>query len=185
MSIKITIFLGTAREGRMSEKVAKFVEAEAKKLDGVEVTYFDVKDHPLTVTAPDWQEGVTPSEWSKVVAESDGFVFVLPEYNHSFPGEFKLTFDSAKQAYMHKPVAFVPVSSGGFGGTRLIETLQNVVIEVGMIPVSYVWNVSKVNEMFDENGNMLDEKAPERLQKVLDELVWFGEIMKEARGQKV
>ncbi len=186
MKLKLTILLGTAREGRQSENVAKFVETEAKKLDNVEITYVDVKDHPMTATVPNWQPGLAePSAWSKIAKESDGFIFVVPEYNHSFPGEFKLLFDTAFEEYKHKPVAIVPVSSGGFGGTRLVETLQNVLIETGAIPVSTVWNVSKVGDMFDESGKVIDEKASGRLKKVLDELVWFGRIMKEAREKQV
>lgn len=184
MSVHITVLLGTARDERKSEPIAQFVHEQTKKLDGVNVTYVDVKDHPMTKTIPSWQPGTEPSEWSKIAEKSDAFIFVLPEYNHSFPGEFKLVFDSAFKEYMHKPVAIVPVSAGGFGGTRLVETVQNVVIETGMIPVSRVWNVSKVGDMIDESGKVTDEKAPERLQKVLDELLWFAGIMKDAREKK-
>ena len=180
MSLFIPVLLGTGREGRQSENVAKFVY-EQVKLVGIETELVDVRDHVTPSTIPTWQPGVEPSSWAKIMNRADGLIIVCPEYNHSFPGEFKIVFDSAYDEYMHKPVAFVPVSAGGFGGTRLVETLQNVVLETGMVPVTHVWNASKVKDMFDEGGRMLDEKAEGRFRKVLDELVWFANILTPAR----
>lgn len=180
MSVFIPILLGTARVGRQTEKVARFVLREMQSTLA-DVTLVDVRDHMLAATTPPWQPDTKPSEWSAIMARADGLIIVCPEYNHSFPGEFKLVFDSAFKEYMHKPVAYVTVSSGGFGGTRLVETLQNVTIKAGMVPISYVLNVSQVKTGFTDEGEPADEKTRERFVRVRDELLWFAQVLKPAR----
>jgi len=84
----IPIILGTARDGRQSEKVANFVLQEFKKREGIETEILDVRDYRLPAT-----DNSGSSETAKRLAEhvlrADGFIMVVPEYNHTYPGELK------------------------------------------------------------------------------------------------
>ena len=181
----IPVLLGTARKGRQSEHVARFVHQQL--LDAkIDTKLCDVKDYMTMATIPSWEDGADlPKDsdgetWRDTAKRADAFVFVSPEYNHSFPGEFKIVFDSAFKEYMHKPAGIVAVSRGGFGGTRLVETLQNVLVETGIIVSSHVLNVSKVEEVFGDDGTLKDEKYIERFGKVKDDLVWLTNAVQKA-----
>ena len=75
----IPIVLGTAREGRQSEKVARFLLEEAKKQPDIETTFVDVKDFLFGHTAriADCNPGAKP--WQEIADRADGFLFVVPE----------------------------------------------------------------------------------------------------------
>jgi NAD(P)H-dependent FMN reductase len=170
MKPKILVMLATAREGRQSEKVAKFVMSELNKA-GEDATLFDAKGNVPSSTTPIWQKGHDPSTWAVAVRESDAIVVVCPEYNHSYPGEFKMIFDSGgDDEYDGKPIAFVTVSSGVFAGVRLYDKLVSLAFVVGLSPIYASIRVGSVEESFSESGVPVDPKMHERFSSLLTEL---------------
>jgi len=83
--------------------------------------------------------------------------------------------------YIHKPVSFVGVSAGPWGGTRVIEQLNTIVRELGMTSTFADLNITSVqNEV--ENGSFKDpETWKRRAGKMISELVWMGQVMKHGR----
>src|SRR6266436_6401738 len=83
----IPVILGTARKGRASENVARFVFGEVHKREGVETELIDILglDFPNT----DAGEALKHTRFSETVARADGLVLVVPEYNHGYPGLLK------------------------------------------------------------------------------------------------
>jgi len=68
------------------------------------------------------------------VSRGDAFVFVVPEYNHSFNAAIKNALDYLAVEWRYKPVGFV--SYGGVaGGTRAVAMLKPVVAVLKMVPV--------------------------------------------------
>jgi len=133
MSVLIPVVLGTGRKERQSEKVAHFAHTTISSKGGVVSEFVDVRDYlssPFTV--PSWEEHSEASKWRKIAQEASGFIFVVPEYNRSFPGEFKLLFDSAFKEYANKPVVLIGVSSGKYGGVRAIQHLLPVLHAASM-----------------------------------------------------
>ncbi|WP_181793169.1 NAD(P)H-dependent oxidoreductase [Streptomyces sp. WELS2] len=61
------------------------------------------------------------------------FVFLTPEYNHSFPAPVKNVIDWDSTEWACEPVAFV--GYGGSGGTRAIARLRTVVPQPRAITV--------------------------------------------------
>ena len=70
------------------------------------------------------------AEWAPIAARH-GFILVVPEYNHSFPGLLKHVLDSCLSEYIHKAVGLVGVSAGPFAGTRVVQGLLPVMREIG------------------------------------------------------
>lgn len=180
----IPIVLGTAREGRRSEKAANFVLQEFQKQEGVETEILDVRDYRLKAT-DDSGEQKTAKKYSEKVTKADGFVIVSPEYNHGYPGELKMMLDMAYQEYNKKPVAIFGVAGGGMGGVRMVEQLRLVAIEFQMVPISKAVYFSNIRKLFDEQGNITDEAYPERLEKAFEELLWYAKLLKAAREEKL
>lgn len=175
MSLKIALILGTARESRSSRRVAEFIVSQAEKLPDLEVNLVDVRNFHAEKTHPGWKDDFDPAEeWKQQATKADAFVIVCPEYNHGYPGELKLLLDSAYQEYFYKPVLLAGVSSGGFGGSRVIEHIKPVLIELGMTPMGRSLYFSKVRDLFDEEGNIQDESYEDKTTQALNRLAVYA-----------
>lgn len=166
----------------MSEKVAQFVASELLKVDSeIEAPVIDVRDHVFGATIPAWIDDPRTKPWKEIAARADAFVWVVPEYNHGLPGEFKMMLDSAYDEYNRKPVVFCTVSSGRMGGVRTYSMLLDVAFELCLVPVNAPVAFSKVEELFDEHGKIADESYEKKMKEMNNELVWFARTMKVGR----
>lgn len=171
--INLMVILGTNREGRHSEKVAKFIEAKANEREGFKVTLVDVKDYPIE------HDGGSNEDYNKLVAESDAFVVVAPEYNHSFPGSLKRLLDSDLKNYIHKPATIAGVSAGGYAGTRVIQSLVLVLREFSMTVSGVDITVGNVASTMKEDNTTDDEILTNQVKSALEELEWLARTMKD------
>ncbi|MDD4931171.1 MAG: NAD(P)H-dependent oxidoreductase [Candidatus Colwellbacteria bacterium] len=163
----IPIILGTGREGRASEKVAKFV-SDQLSLSGNITEIIDVRDHGARAT---WEPSPMTVEYKRKIKEADGVIVVSPEYNHGYPGELKMLLDSAYDEYFGKPMGICGVSIGILGGARMIEQLRLVSIELHMIPMREAVMFSNVGKLFDDKGAIIDPSYGDRLKKLIDEIM--------------
>ena len=168
----IPILLGTAREGRQSEKVANFVLEQANQYGKFETELIDVRDYNLSRTD---KESEQAKKWSVIMKRADGLIVVSPEYNHGYPGELKMMLDQIYPEYNHKPMGICSVSGGGFGGVNMTQQLRLVMIELGMVPILET-------VPFSYAGGEIKEEYKERLAKFFDELIWYAKALKDARG---
>ena len=176
----IPVILGTVRKGRASENVAKFVFEQVKKREGVETELIDVRE--LNFPADDAGEQIKDAKFSAACERADGLVVVTPEYNHGYPGMLKHVLDSNLKEYIHKAVGICGVSAGGFGGTRVIESLLPVMRELGLVTIFWDGNFSGAQQLFDDAGNMKDRDVHEkRMDKFLGELIWMSKVLRYGR----
>ncbi len=176
----IPIVLGTAREGRVSEKVAHYVLKEVRELDQFETQLVDVRDFLFGKTE-EYSEASKP--WQEIMARADGLIIVSPEYNRGIPGELKILIDSLDTEYAKKPVAILGVSSGKWGGSRMAEAILPTLITLGMVPISPSIPFPVAQNLFDENGKILDDSYKGKLASMVKELTWYAEVLKEARNK--
>lgn len=180
----IPIILGTAREGRISERVAHFLVAHIGKHPNIETELVDVQKHGYSVTTPPWGKGGAdekPTEWKNIAERAHGFLLVVPEYNRGYPGELKLLLDSLHDTYDKKPALVCGVSSGIFGGRSLVEHMRPVLSELKMVPMRGGIYVTKAKEEFDEAGNATDPEFSKRVDSKIEELVWFAQALRAAK----
>ena len=175
----IPVILGTARKGRASENVAKFVFGEVQKRDGVETELIDIRELDLPVD--DAGEAIKLASFSVATERADGIVLVTPEYNHGYPGLLKHALDSNLKEYIHKAVGICGVSAGGFGGTRVIENLLPVLRELGLVTIFWDGNFSGAQKLFDPEGKILDAAYEKRIDKFLGELIWMSKVLRYGR----
>ena len=181
-SIFLPLLLGTPRNTRESEHVARWVFAKMEERDDLATQFFDVRDFEL----PHGEYGTEIKdlfpEWRDAIVKADGLVIVTPEYNHGYPGSMKNVLDLLLREYVHKAVAFVGVSSGPWGGTRVIEACVPMVRELGLAVTFTDLNFPKVKSKFDDEGNLLDPAYEQRVQGFLDELVWMATALRWGRA---
>jgi len=126
----------------------------------------DNYDNPIVIT------------WREKIREADGFILVTPEYNHGYPAVLKNALDYVYHVWGRKAVAFV--SWGGAGGTRGVEQLRLVAIELDMVPIR--WAVHIPNPWFiqDMSGIATDQNNAAAA-ALLDHLTWWTSALKAAR----
>ena len=175
----IPLILGTAREGRQSENVARFVLEQTKKRADVETELIDVRELPMKLD--DAGEQMKDPKFSAAIERCDGLIIVTPEYNHGYPGLLKHALDMNLKEYIHKAVGICGVSAGPFGGARVIEGLLPVMRELGLVAIFEDVNFGNVAKIFDDEGNLLDQNYVRRLDKFLNELVWMARVLRHGR----
>ena len=184
-SMKLMIILGSSRQGRKGEVVARWVRKHAA--ERFEVDFVDLQ----TLNLPFFNEPLSPFSmkregreythpegrtWAERVAKTEGVMLVTPEYNHGYPGVLKNTLDWVGPEWVDKPVAFVSYSSQITGGVRAVEQLRQVVVELGLVQVANAIHIPRIAEAFDGDepthpgatvalGKMFDEL--ERLQRAM------------------
>jgi NAD(P)H-dependent FMN reductase len=175
----IPVILGTTRQGRASENVAKFVFSEVKKREGVETELIDLRD--LKFTTDDAGEAIKDERFSATCARADALALIVPEYNHGYPGLLKHALDTNLKEYIHKAVGVCGVSAGGFGGTRVIENLLPVMRELGLVTIFWDDTFSGAQRLFDGDGQILDDAYVRRTDKFLAELIWMSKVLRYGR----
>jgi NAD(P)H-dependent FMN reductase len=147
----------------------------AKALEfGLDSEIVDVRDYRLPAT-DNTKTSDQAIRLRELVLRADGLVIVSPEYNHDYPGELKMMLDMLREEYFGKPVGICGVSSGVFGGARMVEHLVATCVRFRMLPTGEVLYFPKVQELFDENGAIKKEAYHERARKFFDVLAGYAE----------
>lgn len=106
---------------------------------------------------------------------SEKFVFVMPEYNGSFPGILKLMMDNSdiKQCWWHKKAMMVGVADGRAGNLRGMEHMTNIMHYMKMHVFYNKLPISRINDEFDEQGNILKPETAKVIQQQIDDFLKF------------
>jgi NAD(P)H-dependent FMN reductase len=177
----LPVLLGTNRRERLSVRPARWLVGEMAKRPEIETKLFDVSEFALP--HDDYGQALKDQfpEWRDTIIKADGLVIVTPEYNHGYPGTLKAVLDLLLPEYIHKAVAFVGVSAGLWGGTRVIEAMVPMVRELGLAVSFSDLHFPKVEQKFDAEGKLLDPAYEKRAKDFLDELVWMARTLKWGR----
>ena len=188
----ISVIVGSTREGRFSEKPARWILKHLKNRDGVDARLLDLRDFPM----PFFDQPVSPAtpgrpaygnevvkKWTAAIAQSYGFVFVTPEYNYGPAAVLKNAIDWVYPEWNRKAAAFV--SYGSAMGARAVQQLRETAIEVQLapvrssvhIPVATLWAHYQGG---DVEGGLAELEAPAGA--LIDDLLWWTAALKRARA---
>ncbi|NJE55449.1 NADPH-dependent FMN reductase [Thermococcus sp. 21S9] len=175
--MKVKIILGTGREGRESERVARYLLRKARERFDAEL--IDVRDYKLCHTHR-WKVPPEVEDYRRKMLEADALIIVAPEYNGGFPGELKVLLDTLFEEYEGLPVGIATVSSVT-GGARLLQELKLLATNYRMLPVSWVLFYN-VGELF-EGDELKDEKYRERVERFFERLEKYAKALKPIRDE--
>ncbi|MBO0811179.1 MAG: NAD(P)H-dependent oxidoreductase [Microlunatus sp.] len=153
----LMLVVASVRQRRVGEAVGTWVRSvimaddrfrlDVADLAELRLPLMDEPNHPRQRA---YQAAETHA-WSARVERSQGFVFVMPEYNHSFSAPLKNAIDYLFWEWHGKPVGFV--SYGGLsGGSRAVTALQPVLWNLRMRPVDTNVEIAWVAKQVDEAG---------------------------------
>jgi len=188
----ISVIVGSTREGRFSEKPAKWILDRLKKRDAVDARLLDLRDYPM----PFFDQPVTPAtpgrpafenevvqKWTAAIARSDGFVFVTPEYNYGPAAVLKNAIDWVYPEWHRKAASFV--SYGSAMGARSVQQLRQTVIEIQLAPIRSSVHIPVATLLAHYQGGDVDAGLAELdgiAGAMIDDLLWWTAALKAARA---
>jgi NAD(P)H-dependent FMN reductase len=183
---KIALFVGSVRRDRQGIKVARWIEERLKNRNHI-IFFIDPLELNLPLLDRMYKEMANPSEKLRdlrnKVMDAEGYLSVTPEYNHSTSAAMKNTLDYFLEEYYFKPSAIVSYSTGGFGGVNAAQHLRLIFAELGAPSISSSFPISRVQDVFDEHGKLIDERYDKRVIRFLDEFEWYIEAFKNQRAK--
>ena len=125
----IEIIVGTNRRGSLSGVLGNCLLNKYRALP-VEAQLMRLDELPPETFTPDaYQEKPAKViEFTERVLCAQGLVVITPEYNGSMPGALKLFIDLLPfpESFENRPVCYVGVAAGQFGGLRPVEHVMQV-----------------------------------------------------------
>jgi chromate reductase, NAD(P)H dehydrogenase (quinone) len=165
----ITIIAGTNRKGSNTKKVAQVykkllaennIDSKLLSLDEFEVyernADFELMENEYLIAA-------------------DKFIFILPEYNGSFPGVLKMMIDNSdvKSAWPNKKALLVGVASGRAGNLRGMEHFTGTLMHIKTIVHHNRLPLSSIHTLLNEAGEITDASTMKTINAQLDEFINF------------
>jgi NAD(P)H-dependent FMN reductase len=181
--LNIVIISASVRTGRKSNRVALFFKNYLETNNALKSEILDLASYNFPVFDERLKNQKSPSveaiQFAEKIKESDGVLIVTPEYNGGYPASLKNVIDLLYEEWYKKPIAIATASSGIFGGTQVITSLQFTLWKIRALTVPATFPVTKVQESFDENGNPKEKEATEkRAATFIKEFLWIIEANK-------
>jgi NAD(P)H-dependent FMN reductase len=189
----ISVIVGSTREGRFSEKPAHWILQQLKKRDGVDARLLDLRDFPMPFfdqPVPPAMPGRAPyanevvQKWTAAIAQSDGFVFVTPEYNYGPSAVLKNAIDWVYPEWNRKAAAIV--TYGSAMGARGAQQLRETAIELQLAPVRSSVHIPVTTLWAHFQGGDVDAGLAELATPsatMIDDLLWWTTALKTARAR--
>ncbi len=165
----ITIITGTNRPNNNSKKVA---EAYKKIL-----TDKNIESRMLSLD--EYEVFTRNAAFEKLEAEflipADKFIFVLPEYNGSYPGILKLMIDNSDvtKAWPNKKALLVGVSSGRAGNLRGLEHFTGSLMHMKMTVHPNRLPISVVHTLLNEDNVLSNEPTLKMISAQIEEFIKY------------
>jgi chromate reductase, NAD(P)H dehydrogenase (quinone) len=156
----ITIVSGTNRSDSYTEAVARLYH-EILSASGEEVQMLSLRELPGNLLESDLYGKRSPelqTIMDKFIVPVNKFVFVVPEYNGSFPGVLKLFIDAVPpRLWKDKKAAIIGVSSGRAGNLRGQEHLTGIFHYLKMHVHYNKPKLSGIEGLMDDQRRIIDE----------------------------
>jgi len=173
---KIVVLSCTNRPDSNTLKVSRIYE-KILKGKGVDTRILDFCELPHDIAFSETFGKRTKAYTSLIqeyVSSFSKFIFVVPEYNGSFPGILKTFLDSVPpREWANKDACLVGVADGRAGNLRGMEHMTNI---LHYLKVHVLYNklpISRINEEFDKEGNVLVPATASVIEQQIEEFLKF------------
>jgi NAD(P)H-dependent FMN reductase len=190
---KIAIIVSSTRATRFADIPTAWIKAQAESRGDMDVEVVDLRDYPMPFFAEVASNAWAPTQdpvavkWQKKLAEFDGYVFVVAEYNRSITAALKNALDQAYVEWARKP--FGAIAYGSMGGTSALAHLRMIGVELQMVPVRNTVHIGggdffRVHPGFGGSGNLADIEAGigGSATAMLDDVVWWAKATMAAKA---
>jgi len=191
MPLSILVLYGSYREGRLGIRLADYIVKGLGEA-GHDAELVDAKAVGLPMLDKrfsDYAPGEAPPEMAALaqkLSAADGFIFVAGEYNRGVQPGLKNLVDHYLVEYARRPAAIASYSAGRLAGTHSNAAWHVTLSGMGMAVIPNTLTVGQIGQTLDENAEPIGESGTvlaRGLPRFIDELVWWAEGTKAARGQ--
>ncbi len=164
-----TIISATNRLGSHTENVARQYQNILKE-KGIDAKIFSLKN--LNVLEMNDEFSKAENEF---LIPAQKFIFIMPEYNGSFPGVLKAMIDTSdvKKAWWHKKALLVGISTGRAGNLRGMDQITGSLNHMKMIVHHNKLPISSIDKVMDENGTIINKNTLQAIDQQVDEFINF------------
>jgi len=172
----VTIIAGTNRPKSSTLKVAKYYQKLLEQ-KGVTAHVLSLTELPDDVIVSD-QFGKRSVAFQKIqqqITDTSKFIFVIPEYNGSFPGVLKVFIDACDfpGSFYDKKAALVGISSGKYGNIRGIDHFTGVCNYMNLHVMPLKIHITNVKEELDADADLFKEDTLKFVNEQLDKFIKF------------
>ena len=173
----ITIVVGTNRKNSNSRIIAEIYQG-ILAAKGAKSQILDLVDLPADFTATALYENAGKNKdfnkYLDIMSTCQKFVFVVAEYNGSFPGVLKSFIDGLKfpDSFLDKKCALVGLSAGVQGGGLAVSHLTDIFNYCGMHVLALKPKLARIQVNMSEN-KITDKLYQELLETQAQQLVDF------------
>lgn len=152
----ITIIVGTNRKDSVSQQIA-VQYSEALKEEGKESEILDLRELPTDFIYSALYENTGKNERFNrardLMNRSAKFVFVIPEYNGSFPGVLKAFIDGLDRAkaLTDKKCALIGISAGDQGAGLALSHFTDILNYCGTNVLAYRLRLPNISNLMTDN----------------------------------
>ncbi len=173
---EICIISGTNRKESKTFEIAKIYQHVLKDKN-MESRIFSLTELPENFAFADMFNTKSPA-FNKIIetylVKHDKFVFVVPEYNGSFPGVLKTFLDAVHPRYWtEKKAALVGVSEGRAGNLRGMEHLTAILHYLKMHVYHFKVSVPRINRILEDKDPQLTEDMLNVFSRQADGIIRF------------
>jgi chromate reductase, NAD(P)H dehydrogenase (quinone) len=179
----IVIISGTDRKDGLTHTLADHYFQEISKKTEEKVVVFSLENLPPDLYGPNMYKKDTLSDAfqtieNELLIPANKFVFVIPEYNGTFPGILKLFIDAAsirsKMAiFKGKKAALVGVSTGRAGNIRGLEHFTSVMMFMGVAVLPQLLPLSLFHKLLNDDKQIQDEGTLKVIDGQIDGFLGF------------
>lgn len=173
----LTIFHGTARKNSNSRKIADFYDELLGKKN-IPHQFFTLENVDETIFNKTFDDPKNPQLASieeHILGPTTKYIFIVPEYNGSFPGMLKGFIDASdvKKCFHNKKACLTGVADGRAGNLRGLEHLTNIFNHMKMNVLHLKIPISQVNQMLDEHGKLNNPEIIRLIETQIDLFMEF------------
>jgi len=112
---------------------------------------------------------------NEVLIPTDKFIFILPEYNGSFPGAIKTLIDLCRipVCFYGKKALLTGVADGRAGNLRGMEHFTGILNHMKVVVHPDKLPISLIKTLIDENGVLTDAATRQVIDRQLREFLAF------------
>jgi len=172
----ITIISSTNRPGSNTFKVAKYYQ-QILLQKGEEANILSLTELPDTFIATDLY-GQRSEAFKPIldgINQSDKFLFVIPEYNGSYPGVLKVFVDACDfpESFYEKKAALVGISSGKYGNIRGVDHFTGVCHYFNLHVLPLKLHIANIKSELDESANLFKDDTVKFVNEQMDKFIAF------------
>jgi len=172
----ITIVSGTNRNSSNTLKVAKYYQKKLAE-KGLKTELLDLQDLPSDIISSDLygKRSVEFQKMQDLVIQTNKFLFVIPEYNGSFPGVLKTFIDACNfpDSFYDKKACLVGISSGKYGNIRGIEHFNGVCAYLHLNVMPLRLHIAAIKTELNEHEDFFKEDTLKFVDQQMEKFVMY------------